>query len=438
MMRNTSGDVASAQAHAQPTPDFKKVGQLRHGASSVIGVMAAFLCAVCVMYLTFVLIMPIHVALWAALTLMISFGALGSPVTYVIVALAGTQVFFGGIVLGRFLLRAFPPRLSAERRKGVPGFIGVLTIWFVFSVCLFVFNRPGPLPTSTPAASPLVSSFLAAQSTADRVLQFEEPVFWWLGFALPLFLRHWNPRRFLNQPFVLFLRRFSGFPDRTVQHAVLRHVPPGKPVAFLTPTGSRAGDWDPFRVGIAGIKLRRPIRSMPIILRSTNEGWKEAAKDLISHAERIVLDLSEGSGAIQAEIAMIDAAARWPDVVVLVKEGTEAAGQPEQLSQFTNKGATAVTYKTSWARAAPRLFFGVFATLLVMEPLFFVLPMVVTTLTGLGVGTSGSLLPTNLFGSRWYWLLNLVTYVAIYTIFFVRPALSKASVTALSKTIGCA
>ena len=98
---------------------------------------------------------------------------------------------------------------------------------------------------------------------------------------------------------------------------------------------------------------------------------------------------------------MIDAAARWPDVVVLVKEGKEAASQSEHLSQFTSKGATLVTYKTSWTRAAPRLFFGVFATLLAFVPWSVFFLVTVTSLTGLGVGPDESPVPMNIFLSRW-------------------------------------
>ena len=446
MTNKPTNNAAFGENQPQTRPDFEKVGQLRHIASSTFGILAAFFCAVCLAYLSLVLVLPVVVPILGAMTWMISsdWVALASPITFLIVGLASSAFFFSGMVIGRFLLRAIPPRLSGERRKGILGFIAVLTIWYVVSVFWSAFGGMEATPSTSGVAESL-SLFAAfeafSNSTAFRTLQFESLVFWWLGFAVPLVLRHWNPRRFLNQPFVLFLRRFSGFPDRTVQHVVLKYTPPGKPVAFLTPTGSRAGDWDPFRVGFSGIKLRRPIRSMPVILRSTNEDWKRAAKDLIDHAELIVLDLAEGSGAIQSEIDMIDAALRWPDVVILVQEGKAGTTEFEQIAQFINKGATAVAYKKSWTKAIPRLLLGVFATGLVIVPLFYLLPMLVSMLTGLGASSLGMdsgepsapSIPLNLFLSGWYSLVvNFALYGCIYIIFFVRPALSKAAVTSLS------
>ena len=90
---------------------------------------------------------------------------------------------------------------------------------------------------------------------------------WVFGASGPLLLRHRKPRRLLDRPFVLFLRRFSTFADRAVIAMVLRQAPSGMPVVFLTPTRSQPGDWDPFVVGFAGMKLWHPFRSVPIVLR---------------------------------------------------------------------------------------------------------------------------------------------------------------------------
>jgi hypothetical protein len=445
MMTNKPTNItARGENQSQTRPDFEKLDQFRHIANSTLGVLAGFFCAVCLVYLSGVFVLPVIALILGGMMLMVfstDWVGLDSPITFLIVGLASSAFFFSGMVVGRFLLRAIPPRLSGERRKGVLGFIAVLTISYVVSVFWSAFGGMEATPSTSSVAETVATFQTFRSSTAFRTLQFESLLFWWLGFAVPLALRHWNPRRFVNQPFVLFLRRFSGFPDRTVQNVVLKYTPPGKPVAFLTPTGSRAGDWDPFRVGFSGIKLRRPIRSMPVILRSTNEDWKRAAKDLIDHAELIVLDLSEGSGAIQSEIDMIDAAVRWPDVVILVQEGKAATNEFEQIAQFINKGATAVAYKKSWTKAIPRLVFGLFATCLVIVPLFYLLPVLVSMLTGLGAPplgrdsgeVSSPLIPLNLFLSGWYSVLgNFVLYWCVYIIFFVRPALSKAAVTAVS------
>jgi hypothetical protein len=441
-----ANNAARAENQPQTKPDFEKVSQFKYIVKSTLGVLAAFFCGVCLAYLSAVFVLPLIVLVLFGMIWMTSstdWVGLDSPITFLILGLASSLFFFSGMVIGRFLLRAIPPRLSGKRRKGVLGCIAVLTVSSVVSVFWHTFVGMDATPSISGVAETLPLPAMSQNfnsSTAFRTLQVESLVFWWLGFAVPLALRHWSPRRFLNQPFVLFLRRFSGFPDRTVQHVVLKCAPPGKPVAFLTPTGSRVGDWDPFRVGFSGIKLRRPIRSMPIILRSTNEDWKPAATELIDRAELIVLDVSEGSGAIQFEIDVIDAAARWQDVVVLVQEGKAETSETEQIARFTNKGATAITYKKSWSKAIIRLLFGAFVTYLVIVPLLYLLPMLGNTVTGFNtfslVTDSGEpvtlSIPLNLFLSEWYRLVAFAFYWYVYIIFFVRPALSKSAVTALS------
>ena len=84
------------------------------------------------------------------------------------------------------------------------------------------------------------------------------------------------------------------------------------------------------------------------------------------------------------------------------------------------------------SKLTPRLFVGIFATLLVIAPLFFLLPMTVTSLTGLGVANPAvSLLPMNLFLSGRYPLVTVVIYAAIYIIFF-RPSSDEQSFRDLS------
>jgi hypothetical protein len=62
---------------------------------------------------------------------------------------------------------------------------------------------------------------------------------------------------------------------------VLKQAASGVPVVFLTPTLSRPGDWEPFLVGFAGLKLLHPWQSMPIILRAPDDDWQQVADELI-------------------------------------------------------------------------------------------------------------------------------------------------------------
>jgi hypothetical protein len=144
---------------------------------------------------------------------------------------------------------------------------------------------------------------------SDQLLFVGSTVVWLAGALILVGSRQLRPRAFLDKPFVLYLRRFSTSSDRAVISVVLKASPSGVPVVFLTPTRTRAGDWNPFLIGFAGIRVRNPFRSTPIILRAKDDEWEGAAEELIHHARLIIIDMSEGSGAIQMEIALISKAA---------------------------------------------------------------------------------------------------------------------------------
>ena len=197
-------------------------------------------------------------------------------------------------------------------------------------------------------------------NTWDEVAPMANLLFliWMCGSLGPLLLRHRKPQRLLERPFVLFLRRFSTFSDRAVIALVLRQAPSGMPVVFLTPTRSRPGDWDPFVVGFAGLKLWHPFQSTPIVLRARDERWRQIAEELISRARLILLDMSEVSNALQAEVEMITRAGRWSDTVCLRHEASDAG--PDTESSGVSSEAQTIVYKKSWVRALPRMLTGLF------------------------------------------------------------------------------
>jgi hypothetical protein len=152
-----------------------------------------------------------------------------------------------------------------------------MTILWVISMSISIFGFPVKIPTTNDPAAvsaqgtnvptinfPESSSFHRASALFDsalyKILQFMSALFWWFGFAIPLFQRHWKPHKPLKRPFVLFLRRFSTYADRSVSNALLKVSPAGKPVAFLTATQSRAKDWNPSFSKKAKQALKKRVR----------------------------------------------------------------------------------------------------------------------------------------------------------------------------------
>jgi hypothetical protein len=235
----------------------------------------------------------------------------------------------------------------------------------------------------------------------------------------PLILRYRKPQAFLDRPFVLFLRRFSTFSDRAVIALILKQATTGVPIVFLTPTLSRPGDWDPFVVSFAGLKLRHPLQSIPIILRASDDYWQAAAEELIRRARRILLDISQPSDALQTEAEMIDSADRWADTVCLRLSVHKTGLGGDSFSDSV--GVHVIEYTKSWVRALPRMAMGLVVVLLAVLFLFdqtlFLMPE--------------SLLPHVL---TFFFIasVNAYTYYSV----FVRPTINKEAKKALRMVLG--
>ncbi len=239
-------------------------------------------------------------------------------------------------------------------------------------------------------------------------------IVWATGAVGPLVLRHRRRRAFLDRPFVLFLRRFSTFSDRTVIALILRQAKAGVPIVFLTPTRSRPKDWDPFIVGFAGLKLMHPLSSVPMVLRARDDDWQRVADELIRRAQTILVDTSEGSGAIQTEAEMIAKAGRWLDTVCLRHTAPPTASGQDPLDAFTK--ARCIDYSKSWMRALPRLVISLLITIPAAEVIVIV---VVNTFD---------------FLNTFFFLIFLVVGVILNSIFW-RPAVSRNAKIELNRAL---
>jgi hypothetical protein len=254
--------------------------------------------------------------------------------------LASVVAMTFGVACGRFLLRTFPPALADQGGRGqawkvVPHTIVFIGLYIVTSVSFAL-------------------AFSAKSLTLLGSLMWSAPfVVLWAIASIGLFIyRHRQRRAFLDQPFVLFLRRFSTFSDRAVVALILSQVHYKVPVVFLTPTLSQAEDWDPYIVGFAGLKVMHPWRSAPIVIRARDEAWQDAADGLIRRARLILLDVSETSDALRTEAGMLDKAGRWPDTVCL------RLAVPGKTPAAAFSGVRTIDYTKSWLRALPRMAMG--------------------------------------------------------------------------------
>lgn len=317
-------------------------------------------------------------------------------------------VLYCGAAFGRFCLRAAPPRLSGRVRFGP----------------LILFVLPALLSALVVVNFLLGFLFFPEAFQRDRSLAINTSIFgvlflaWFGAFVFVLLKRHLKPLSFLNKPYVLFLRRFSKFSDRTVTSLVLRQTTPDKPITFLVPTQSRAGDWNPFLVGFAGMKLLHPFRSVPIIVKSKITEWEQAMQALIEGAQFVIIDISETSDAIDTELEMINQAGCWQKAILLKTVSANTADRCEQ--KLGSQATQIVYYRKSWPRAIPRMIFGFFA-------LAFAGAFVVAAIDG--ALKNGPIV--NLFSV----LFGILGFVFIYVPFFVRPSIDRAAKLSLKRIL---
>jgi hypothetical protein len=161
------------------------------------------------------------------------------------------------------------------------------------------------------------------------------------------------------------------------------------------------------------------------------------ARELLSHAETIVLDASLGSVSIGQEIEMIQTMGLSGKTILLSSgEGRlrEKRGLPPQLAQE----AQTILYTKGWFRAVPRLLLGLPASIIAG---FFV-SMFLAFLLGfpLSIVRLLRLFELEFFWARFfspntiYLLLALVASWVYGTLFF-RRAVDKASVAQLSRRL---
>jgi hypothetical protein len=302
-----------------------------------------------------------------------------------------------GVASGRFLLRAVPPTISnqSSRRRFWPvalyiAFIGV----YICGVSLGLVMDTDTIPPV----------FMMEPKTILVGIPFV--IAWTFGVIGLLIHRHHRPRAFLDRPFVLFLRRFSTFSDRAVTALILQQASKTVTVVFLTPTFSQPRDWDPYLVGFAGLKLWRPWRSTPIVVRAQDDSWEGAADELIRRAHTILLDISDTSSALRTEAEMLDRTDRWPDTVCLRLLVPNAGSEKKPVGG----GVRTIDYEKRWVRAVPRMLIGL---PVVLAGAFIAIPLGQFGLAGL--------------------VVLLVACAAYYYSVFVRPSIDRKTRSALRK-----
>lgn len=178
-----------------------------------------------------------------------------------------------------------------------------------------------------------------------------------------LSLHDLRQHRFLDEdiPRVLFLRPFSSFSDRALLNGLLNSLPTQSQVVFLVPEEERVQNWDPYSLGLAGLRFRHPSKSTPIFLSCSNNEWAACVKKLVNSSHLILADITMITPSLGIELALIKEANACSRTVLLRDRSIayEAIGKPDAGTDEAWLAVCSFERKRNVARAAVAFWFVV-------------------------------------------------------------------------------
>jgi hypothetical protein len=264
------------------------------------------------------------------------------------------------VALARFALRIWPLDASEMPRRGCVAWqrrLGyAVVLFFLLDAIGIIWMRlamEGYFSPGEPAEG-RGFVFLFASTWAG----------WGMTIAGAAALSSWahsHPGYFRRRPFILYLRRFSGFADRTIVAEVLKAAPPGVPVVFIASPQSVARNWDPFVWAFAGLRLRHPLLSLPVQLRTSDEEWEKTIASLAAKAAMVVMDVTERSPSVEREAGIVAQQVQAERVICLADRRARLPSQAEHATPSQIAGGGSVLYERRWAWFPLAMKMGLFA-----------------------------------------------------------------------------
>ena len=178
--------------------------------------------------------------------------------------------------------------------------------------------------------------------------------------ALALQAHQYSRPSAIPAPYILYLRTFHGFSDSAVTAALFTIVAGRSPIAVLTAPHSKAASWDPILIAFRGNPIVRWSARSPVFLKAANHEWERSVRSMIDGASHVVVDISDMSSGVRAELEMIAREGIADKVIWL----SDAAGS-DRLPQIRALVGSphmppdrVILYERSWIAALPNLLIG--------------------------------------------------------------------------------
>ena len=216
-------------------------------------------------------------------------------------------------------------------------------------------------------------AFVAVLQSMQRLVTLRDVATWFesggvlviaagtCGIALALQARQYFRPTAIQAPYILYLRTFLGFSDHAVTAALFTIVGGRNPIAVLTAPHSSAASWDPVLIAFRGNPVVRLSAKSPVFLRAADHEWERSVRNLVDGASHVVVDISDMSSGVRAELEMIGREGTSNKVIWL-----SDAAQSDRLQQIRALVGRAhmptdrvIFYERSWTAALPNLLIGV-------------------------------------------------------------------------------
>lgn len=163
-----------------------------------------------------------------------------------------------------------------------------------------------------------------------------------------------------NAPFVLFLRRFHGFGDRSLLLSLLNVLPTSLSIGFLTSPQNRMVTWDPLLTMWHGKKFGAFWTSLPYYFISRDETWATNVEKLVRKATMVIIDVSKPSESIAHEIHLLRAHDALAKTLFVTETDRQEILDFLRINGIEPHGAEIrfLVIRKSWLRAFPRMAFG--------------------------------------------------------------------------------
>lgn len=178
--------------------------------------------------------------------------------------------------------------------------------------------------------------------------------------------------------YILYLRSFSGFSDRSAIIDIAKSLKNIYPLLFVIPINNKIRDWDPYIVSFIPFSFFNPYKNAPIYIATKTDSWKENINEMIKKSKYIILDISEITESIIYEMSLINENKKLSSTIFISKNSLEKIQEkhPKLFLKIKNENFIKYDKSLNFLKNTKIMYFTLLSFLVLMV---FLLIIVVVT-----------------------------------------------------------